>query len=196
MKTVLTDRALKALKPAAPGKRPIIWDGNVPSFGVRVTDKGVKTFIVKRRLGEGGQLITVNLGHYPALTLGIARDKAREAPPDIAKGEHPREKAEAERRENERRRRNSFEAVAEFFIVDHVAKLRSHKAVEAAIRADLISRWGRRPITSITRSDVIQVVREVIKRRGPTGCWPMFQNFGIGRSPKIFTDSNTPPLIT
>ena len=49
-KKVLTDRALRAIKPAAPGKRKLIWDGVVPSFAARVTDKGQISFIVMRRL--------------------------------------------------------------------------------------------------------------------------------------------------
>lgn len=196
MKTTLTDRALKALKAAAPGTRPIIWDGIVPSFGARVTDKGVRTFIVKRRLGEGGPLVTVTLGRYPAVTLEQARTRARAAIADLGKGEHPREKAEAERRENERRRANTFEAVAGAFIDNHVAKLRSRKVVEAAIRADLVTRWGRRPITSITRSDVIEVIRDITGRRGPYAAhrllayvskmwnWAIAQDlFGLEHSP-------------
>ena len=35
----LTDRALRALKPAAPGKRYVVWDAQVTGFGVRVTDR-------------------------------------------------------------------------------------------------------------------------------------------------------------
>jgi hypothetical protein len=32
----LTDKTLKALKPAAPGKRYFEWDAQVAGFGVRV----------------------------------------------------------------------------------------------------------------------------------------------------------------
>jgi hypothetical protein len=38
MKEVLTDRRLLALKQAPAGKRVMIWDAAVPSFGVRITD--------------------------------------------------------------------------------------------------------------------------------------------------------------
>jgi hypothetical protein len=33
-----TDRFLKAIKPAAPGKRVVYMDGVVPQFGIRVSD--------------------------------------------------------------------------------------------------------------------------------------------------------------
>jgi hypothetical protein len=40
IKVVLTDRALKALKPAPVGKRYIVWDALQPHLGVRVTETG------------------------------------------------------------------------------------------------------------------------------------------------------------
>ena len=40
MKTMLTDRALRAMKPASPGTRKMVWDAAVPSFGVRVSEHG------------------------------------------------------------------------------------------------------------------------------------------------------------
>src|SRR5687768_743739 len=41
----LTDRKLQALKPAKSGERYEIMDSDVRGFGVRVTDKGQRTFI-------------------------------------------------------------------------------------------------------------------------------------------------------
>jgi hypothetical protein len=49
LKRDLTDRAIKALKPAPPGKRPIEWDAQVCGLGVRVTDKGHKSFVLVTR---------------------------------------------------------------------------------------------------------------------------------------------------
>jgi hypothetical protein len=46
---MLTDRADMALKPAPLGKRCEIIDAGVPGFGVRVTDKGERTFILLAR---------------------------------------------------------------------------------------------------------------------------------------------------
>jgi hypothetical protein len=46
-RVVLTDRYLKSLKPAPTGKRTVCWDAAKPSFGIRVTDRGVGSFFVK-----------------------------------------------------------------------------------------------------------------------------------------------------
>jgi len=43
----LTDRKLKSLKPAR--KRYDIMDADVPGFGVRVSEKGQRTFILIAR---------------------------------------------------------------------------------------------------------------------------------------------------
>ena len=48
-KKPLTDRTIRHLQPAAKGKRRIAWDAIVPGLGIRVTEKGVKTFVLVRR---------------------------------------------------------------------------------------------------------------------------------------------------
>jgi hypothetical protein len=42
-KKPLTDRKVQSLKPAAKGNRYQVMDSLVPGFGVRVTDKGLRT---------------------------------------------------------------------------------------------------------------------------------------------------------
>jgi Arm DNA-binding domain len=75
MKIMLADRALRAMKPAAPGTRKMLWDAAVPSFGVRVTDKNKLTFIVMRRLH--GKLVRRTIGQYPTMTLAMATGPIR-----------------------------------------------------------------------------------------------------------------------
>ena len=63
--------------------------------------------------------------------------------------------------EEARRKANSFSSVAEEFIARHVRKLRSAADVEATIRRELISRWGEKPVTEISRKDVIQAIEQI-----------------------------------
>ena len=64
---LLTDKNVRALKPAAPGKREDTYDTLIPNLLVRVTSTGHKSFClrfkppgkkdrVRRELGEFGQL--------------------------------------------------------------------------------------------------------------------------------------------
>ena len=42
---LLSDTFVRGLKTAAPGQRAHYWDTKVPGFGVRVTDRGAKSYV-------------------------------------------------------------------------------------------------------------------------------------------------------
>ena len=86
----LTDRTLKALKAAKPGRRHEVWDGVVPGFGVRVTDKGRRTFILVARFSDSKHPTRRAIGVYGAITLEKARIKAREWLELVRGGTDPR----------------------------------------------------------------------------------------------------------
>jgi integrase len=170
MKKALTDRALKALQPAPTGARRMIWDASLPSFGVRVTDKGRASFVVMRRLN--GKLIrdvvgSFQVGSYPSEggPLARAREAARASIALIQDGIAPKVARQARARDAERRSQDTFEAVAQEFIKRHVAKLRTATNVEQTIRRELIPRWGKRPLAEITRRDVVAMIEEVTETR-------------------------------
>ncbi len=159
-KKALTDRGLKALKPAEKGKRYVVWDSVVPSFGVRVTDTGQATFIVMRRCD--GELLRRTVGDYPGLSLEDAREKARDDIEDMSKGIDPKARKVEERKKREQAARDNFALVAEAFIGRHVSTLRQSREVEALVRSRLIAAWGRKPVTAITRSDVINLLDAIV----------------------------------
>jgi integrase len=68
---------------------------------------------------------------------------------------------EAVRRAEARQRANSFANVAEEFISRHVQKLRSGRDAAATIRKQLIGRWGTKPITEISRHDVVRTLEAI-----------------------------------
>lgn len=165
----LTDRTLKAFKkkPAAPGERRTVWDGLLPGFGVRITDKGrVSFFVFRRRAGGGDRPVRVTIGPYPAMSLERARTIARGAVEDLAAGVDPREKRVAEERAETQRREDTFSAVAEEFIKRHASKLRSKKQIEGVVRGRLIPEWGKRPITDITKRDVVTFLEKLSDKYG------------------------------
>lgn len=166
-KKALTDRALKALKPAREGKRYDVMDGVVPGLAVRVTDKGKRTFVLVARYPGAGNPTRRALGEYGALTLERARDKARGWIELIQRGTDPKHVEERERQAAARERENSFAAVAEAFIARHVSKTRKGAEVERDIRREFIEPWGERPITDITRHDVMAVIDAAVDRGAP-----------------------------
>jgi len=80
---------------------------------------------------------------------------------DMSRGIDPKEKEAGRKRDQVAKRANSFATVAEDFIKRHVRQLRYGAQVEAVIRRELIERWGERPITEISRRDVVEVVEAI-----------------------------------
>ena len=89
-RAVLTDRLLKSLKPAPTGQRTVHWDAARPSFGVRITDRGVISFFVMRRMPGRPQPVRISLGRYPDIGLAKARALATVAIGDLVSGIHPK----------------------------------------------------------------------------------------------------------
>lgn len=65
-----TDLKLRALKPPDKGQTDY-WDASTPSFGLRVSHGGSKTFILKHRNRR------ITIGRFPLLSLAQARQQAR-----------------------------------------------------------------------------------------------------------------------
>jgi Arm DNA-binding domain len=173
MKKLLTDRTLRGLKPAAPGKRTVLWDSAVPSLCVRVTDKGAASFNVMRRLH--GRVIRRMIGvtwHVPLpagqplpYSLADARDDARAAILDISRGIDPKVKREAARQAEGTAARETFAAVAKDFLADHVSKLRSAREVEAAFKSELFPVFGKMPIAGISDTEIARLLKGIAKSR-------------------------------
>src|SRR4029077_15917346 len=92
---MLTERALRALKPAPAGKRITLWDAGLSGFGLRITDRGAMSFHVMRRLPGKPHPVPVVLGKYPSVSVPASRTQAGAALADVAAGVHPRERARA-----------------------------------------------------------------------------------------------------
>ena len=54
--SLLTEPFVRALKPAAPGKRYAISDALVPGLQIRVTDRGAKSYVLWRRINPARAL--------------------------------------------------------------------------------------------------------------------------------------------
>jgi hypothetical protein len=68
----LTKRVIDALP--APASDIVYWDSGCPGFGVKVTPKGRKVFIVLYRIGgAGSKLRKYTIGPYGRVTLHQAR---------------------------------------------------------------------------------------------------------------------------
>jgi Arm DNA-binding domain len=89
-KVKLTDRKLMSLKPAKAGQRYEVMDTDVSGFGVRVTDKGKRTFFLLARYPGSANPTRRAVGEYPTDSLADAHKKARKWRDWIKEGKTPR----------------------------------------------------------------------------------------------------------
>jgi integrase len=162
-----TDRYLKALKPTEHGKRAVIFDAQVPGFGIRVTDrcsdecKGA--FVLVTRFPGSSNPVPRRIGDYPAMSLAKAREIAREWREDLRQGVDPKVKRAERLRQEQRRRADTFAALFATFAEEHLTTLRSGGDVKSAIERRVIPEWGDRPVSEIRRADVNELIRKLRK---------------------------------
>ena len=166
-KRKLTDRGVKALKPAKGGTLYDVMDAVVPGFGVRVSETGRRTFILIARFPGSRNPTRRSLGVYGAVGLEEARTKARDWLGLIQRGTDPKVQEERQRREELRKQRTTFASVAEDFIQRHVKGQRRGRDTEREIRKELIARWATKPISDISRDEVVRLIEEIADRPAP-----------------------------
>jgi hypothetical protein len=131
---------------------------------------GKINFVLYGRFGRGKSPTRRPIGVYGEITLEEARTTAGEWRSLIAKGIDPAvveaEARKQEAREAAEREKHSFATVAETFIADKLSKERRGKKVERDLRSIFVAAWGDRPITEITRNDVLAIINAK-KRTAP-----------------------------
>jgi integrase len=167
MRALLTDKLLKS---ATAKVAPVdLWDTRLPGLVFRVRPSGAASFsAVARRKGHGTAPIRVSLRPgYPALSLAEARERAAPVLRALADGRDPRlEQAELVRAETVAAA-STFDAVAAEYIRRVLAHKRSGRILEQRIVNKLLPAWGSRPITSITRFDVVTLTDSLVDAGEP-----------------------------
>jgi integrase len=159
-KKPLTDRAIAGVKPAAPGKRRLLWDGLVPGLALRVTDRGSRSFVLVVRYPGTRYPTPRSLGTVGAITLAEARDTAREWLAQIRMGVDPQAQALE-------RRQETFQAIAEGYLLRKAKDHRSKDQIEAILARLVYPTFGARPIDAITRNDIVRLLDKIEDVNGP-----------------------------
>lgn len=166
-KRTLTETFVRALQPAPAGKRDEYWDTKVPGFGVRITDRGAKSFVLYARFPPSRVPARRALGDASRMGLAAARQLAREWLVLIEQGRDPKVVARKSRLEAQRAQRTTFRVVAEDWLQEVVlGKQRKGDEVASDVRRLLVVRWGNKPIAEITTLEVRDLIKEV-KARAP-----------------------------
>lgn len=162
-RTKLTKSAIDALP--TPNSDVVYWDAAFPGFGVKVTPKGRKVFIVLYRTGgAGSKLRKYTIGPYGRITLHQARVAARKVFAARLDGRDPA----AEKREAKRRvLADRVEDLLETFIAQRLLQNRSGGEISRLLRREVGKPWARRSIHEITKRDVVEIVSAIEQRGAP-----------------------------
>lgn len=146
----LTKRFIDALKAA--GKDVILFDEDLPGFGLRVKPNGARSFLIQYR--QGGRTRRLTLGRYGRLTPDEARKLAKQHLGAVGRGGDPSE---------ERHRSQEAPTLTQFadrYMLDHALgkkKPRSAEGDRRMLRDVILPRLGRRKVEDITRSEVVKL---------------------------------------
>ena len=143
-------------------KDTVYWDAGLPGFGVKVTPKGRKVFVVLYRVaGAGSRLRKYTIGPYGRITLPMARAQAQKIFAARLEGRDP-----AEEKKQSRRRLvvDRIDDLVETFIQDRVSQTRTVRRITNLLRRDVIAHWGTKSIHEIKKRDVSELVTEISLR--------------------------------
>jgi integrase len=165
MRRNLTIKAIEALKPAPSGGRYDIADAIVPGFGVRVTDKGKKSYILTARFPGSSNPTRRTIADVGAMELTKAREVARVWLSQIAAGLDPQAERERARLEAAHRLA-TFGEVVQQFMTQHVRRnaLRSGDEIDRLLKKDVLPVWRDREFVSIRGGDVARLLDEIEAR--------------------------------
>ena len=155
----LTSRAVEAIKPAS--TRQEIPDGLLPGLYLIVQPSGARSWAVRYR--HNGRPRKHTLGTYPAIDLKAARVLGTKVLRAAAEGRDPT----GERQEE---RANTVEQIVAQFLATHGQRnYRPRTFAEAArlLRQNLVARWGNRPIASITRKQLRDMLEQLVANGTP-----------------------------
>lgn len=180
----MTKSAVDALKAAS--KDTVYWDAGLPGFGVKVTPRSRKVFVVLYRIGgAGSRLRKYTIGPYGRVTLQMARAEAQKVLAARLEGRDPA----TEKRESKRRlTADRVDDLIEVFIVQHVSKTRKAAEISRLLRREVVSRWGNRCVHAIGKRDIVELASEIAQRGTPMAANTLlkviktFLNWCVGRA--------------
>jgi integrase len=159
----LTKSAIDALPTSQSDE--VYWDAGCPGFGVKVTPKGRKVFIVLYRTGGArSRLRKYTIGPYGRVTLHQARVAAQKVFAAKLEGRDPAAEKRAARR---RIVADRVEDVLETFIAQRLSQHRSGDEIARLLRREVGKPWSGRSIHEISKRDVVEVVTAIEQRGAP-----------------------------
>ena len=144
----ITEKIIRSLKPPHTGSR-ILYDEEIPGFGVRITANSVISFVLDYRINERKRRYTI--GRYPELSAAAAREEAIQLRGGLRTGEDPLAEKE------HRREAPTIEDLFNDYMERH-AKIylrpNTIRSNESMARNDILPKIGKIKVADLKRRDV------------------------------------------
>jgi integrase len=168
----LTQGQINKLKPKYANKPTVYAVGGVAGLYWQITPSGKgRSWLLKAKVN--GKLREIGLGAYPEVSLGAARDAARDVRQMIRNGDDPVERRRWEKQKTYQQHMflTTFGAALEEFLPIVRAELSSEKYRKqwpATVREYAIPVIGGKPVNEITSDDVLSVLKPIWIEKLPT----------------------------
>ena len=159
----ITDIFVKGVNPPVSGQRVIFdsGEGRTRGFGIRITPKGTKAFILE--YWQGGRQRRYTIGRYPDWSVEAARREAKELRKMIDLGNDPMKLREGLRSAPRVR------DLGERYYADHLPEKaeQSQRDDRNIIEKEILPKIGNQFVAEIEQDDVRAIHREITKRGTP-----------------------------
>jgi len=149
----LTKKVVNDAKSPVDKNQYLIMDSELKGFGLRVTSKGAKSYIIRYRNADGRQR-SKTLFHCDKISAEEARKHARLELAEVQKG------IDVLQEKNDKRNALRFDEFTEKYITLYAEKNNKANTVKtnkAYIARFLIPTFGKKTVESITREDILKL---------------------------------------
>lgn len=160
----ITIRTIESAKPCL-GRDVYIWDSALRGYGLRVTPKGVKSYVLQYRVNGGPARRTTIGVHGSPWTTQTARKEAERLLMLVRQGADPVEEA----REKKRRDKVlNFSAYCDQFVELYLQSnwVDSWPEAMRVVESVFKPRWGKKPLTALKRADMVKLMDDYADRPG------------------------------
>lgn len=160
----ITIRTVEASKPC-PARDVYFWDSGLRGFGLRVTPKGVKSYVLQYRV-DGGPARRTTIGiHGSPWTPQTARKEAERLLMLVRQGVDPVEEARnAKRREKLLNFSSYCDQFVELYLQSNWPDTWPEQ--QRILENVLKPRWGKKALTALKRADMVKLMDDYAYRPG------------------------------
>jgi integrase len=164
---MLTELGIRKLRPPKTG-RIERYDGGVRGFGIRVTDRGVKTYVFLYVHGRRRRRYTI--GRFTEIGLDAARARAAELRLQVRQGRDPAAEEKVTRAlAVVAGTPKTFKDVVDLYEKRVLVHTRRGDEVRQTLDLHMVPVWGALPITAITSQNIVELVEAKIDAGHPAG---------------------------